>query len=81
MLERQEIFFAVLRAEFSAGRRRVINIAIIVIIMRSSIRVNLADLQLKIDLICFLFEFMAVLIPFSLFEVFEQGERQFSLFV
>ena len=81
MLERQEIFFAVLRAEFSAGRRRVINIAIIVIIMRSSIRVNLADLQLKMDLICFLFEFMAVFIPFFLFEVFEQGERQFSLFV
>ena len=81
MLERQEIFFAVLRAEFSAGRRRVIKIAIIVIIMRSSIRVNLSDLQLKMDLMCFLFEFMAVFIPFFLFEVFGQGEKQFSLLV
>lgn len=49
--------------------------------MRSSIRVNLSDLQLKMDLMCFLFEFMAVFIPFFLFEVFGQGEKQFSLLV
>ena len=81
MLERQEIFFFFFFAEFSAGRRRVIKIAIIVIIMRSSIRVNLSDLQLKMDLMCFLFEFMVIFIPFFLFEVFGQGEKQFSLLV